>query len=253
MPARKKKNGNGNGNGNGANRRMKRKPPINLDHLKTIEPLTDNQTKVFDAYGEGKHLVLHGAAGTGKTFISLYLALESVLNPETPYEKVYMVRSLVPTREIGFLPGDAEDKSDLYQIPYRNMVQYMFHMPDEASFKILYDNLRGQETIDFWSTSFLRGVTLDRAIIIVDEFSNLNFHELDSIITRVGNDSRIIFCGDYSQSDLVKTNERTGVLEFMKICKQMPSFSMVEFEIPDIVRSGFIKEYLISKINLGIS
>jgi len=133
------------------------------------------------------------------------------------------------------------------------MVKYMFNMPDEVTFNGLYDNLRGQDSISFWSTSFLRGVTLDRAIIIVDEFSNLNFHELDSIITRVGNDSRIIFCGDYSQSDLVKTNERTGVLEFMKICKQMPSFSMVEFEIPDIVRSGFIKEYLISKINLGIS
>mgnify|MGYP003321055505 FL=1 len=251
MPARKKKNGNGNGNGNGANRRMKRKPPINLDHLKTIEPLTDNQTKVFDAYGEGKHLVLHGAAGTGKTFISLYLALESVLNPETPYEKVYMVRSLVPTREIGFLPGDAEDKSDLYQIPYRNMVQYMFHMPDEASFKILYDNLRGQETIDFWSTSFLRGVTLDKSIIIVDEFSNLNFHELDSIVTRVGQDSRIIFSGDYAQSDLTKVNERTGVLDFMKIVQAMPSFECVEFDINDIVRSGFIREYLITKIEMG--
>ena len=252
--ARKRKNGNG-GTPNGSTlskRQMKRKP-INIDHLRTIEPLTDNQTKVFDAFGEGKNLILHGCAGTGKTFISLYLALRQVLDPATPYDKIYMVRSLVPTREIGFLPGDHEDKTDLYQIPYRNMVKYMFNMPDEVTFNGLYDNLRGQDSISFWSTSFLRGVTLDRAIIIVDEFSNLNFHELDSIITRVGNDSRIIFCGDYSQSDLVKTNERTGVLEFMKICKQMPSFSMVEFEIPDIVRSGFIKEYLISKINLGIS
>ena len=252
--ARKRKNGNG-GTPNGSTlskRQMKRKP-INIDHLMTIEPLTDNQTKVFDAFSEGKNLILHGCAGTGKTFISLYLALRQVLDPATPYDKIYMVRSLVPTREIGFLPGDHEDKSDLYQIPYRNMVKYMFSMPDEATFNGLYDNLRGQDSISFWSTSFLRGVTLDRAIIIVDEFSNLNFHELDSIITRVGNDSRIIFCGDYSQSDLVKTNERTGVLEFMKICRQMPSFEMVEFEIPDIVRSGFIKEYLISKINLGIT
>ena len=249
MPARKKKNGNG----NGATRAMKRKPPINLDHLKTIEPLTENQTTVFESYGEGKNLVLHGCAGTGKTFISLYLALQSVLDPSTPYEKVYMVRSLVPTREIGFLPGDAEDKSDLYQIPYRNMVRYMFHMPDEASFKVLYDNLRGQETIDFWSTSFLRGVTLDKSIIIVDEFSNLNFHELDSITTRVGQDSRIIFSGDYSQSDLTKTNERTGVLDFMKITQAMESFSCTEFGINDIVRSGFIRDYLICKHEMGFA
>ncbi len=255
MPARKKKtNGNGNGNGNGTvSRAMKKKPPINLDHLRVIEPLTDNQTNVFNAYGEGKNLVLHGAAGTGKTFISLYLALKSVLDPSTPYTKVFMVRSLVPTREIGFLPGDHEDKSDLYQIPYRNMVRYMFNMPDEGAFRMLYDNLRGQGSIDFWSTSFLRGVTLDRAIIIVDEFSNLNVHELDSIVTRVGQDSRIIFSGDYSQSDLVKANERTGVLDFMKITQTMPSFELVEFNINDIVRSGFIREYLIAKNNLGFN
>ncbi len=254
MPARKKKNGNGNGNGTHTpSRSMKRKPPINLDHLRTIEPLTPGQEEVFQAFAEGKNLVLHGAAGTGKTYISLYLALQSVLDPQTPYEKVFMVRSLVPTREIGFLPGDHEDKSDLYQIPYRNMVRYMFNMPDEGAFRILYDNLRGQGSIDFWSTSFLRGVTLDRAIIIVDEFSNLNFHELDSITTRVGQDSRIIFSGDYSQSDLVKANERTGVLDFMKITQAMESFSCTEFGINDIVRSGFIRDYLICKHEMGFA
>ena len=232
-------------------KQMRRKKPINLEHLSTIEPLTDNQKKVFDAYREGKNLVLHGAAGTGKTFISLYLAMQTVLDPSTPYEKVYMVRSLVPTREIGFLPGDHEDKSNLYQIPYKNMVKYMFKMPDDSSFEMLYDNLRAQETVSFWSTSFIRGVTLDKCVIIVDEFSNLNFHELDSIITRVGEDAKIIFSGDYTQSDLTKTNERTGVLDFMKILQTMPSFDCTEFGIEDIVRSGMVREYLVSKINLG--
>ena len=150
-------------------KQMRRKKPINMDHLKVIEPLTDNQERVFTSYAEGKHLVLHGAAGTGKTFISLYLALKDVLEPSSPYEKVYMVRSLVPTREIGFLPGDHEDKSNLYQIPYKNMVKYMFQMPDDAAFDMLYDNLRAQETISFWSTSFIRGTTLDDCIVIVDE------------------------------------------------------------------------------------
>ena len=230
---------------------MRRKTPINIDHLSVIEPLTDNQKKVFDAYKEGKNLVLHGAAGTGKTFISLYLAMQDVLDPSTPYDKVYMVRSLVPTREIGFLPGDHEDKSNLYQIPYKNMVKYMFKMPDDSSFEMLYDNLRAQQTGSFWSTSFIRGVTLDKCVIIVDEFSNLNFHELDSIITRVGEDAKIIFSGDYTQSDLTKTNERTGVLDFMKILQTMPSFDCTEFGIEDIVRSGMVREYLVSKINLG--
>jgi|TARA_R100000030_G_scaffold17286_1_gene11737 phosphate starvation-inducible PhoH-like protein len=232
-------------------KQMRRKKPINMDHLKVIEPLTDNQERVFTSYAEGKHLVLHGAAGTGKTFISLYLALKDVLEPSSPYEKVYMVRSLVPTREIGFLPGDHEDKSNLYQIPYKNMVKYMFQMPDDAAFDMLYDNLRAQETISFWSTSFIRGTTLDDCIVIVDEFSNLNFHELDSIITRIGQNSKIIFSGDYTQSDLVKSNEKNGVLDFMRILNTMPSFDCVEFGIEDIVRSGLVREYLVSKINLG--
>ena len=173
MPVKKKKNGNGNGNGT-VSRAIKRKPPINLEHLRVIEPLTPSQEDVFGAFKSGQNLVLHGSAGTGKTFISLYLALQAVLEPTSPYDRVYIVRSLVPTREIGFLPGDEEDKSNLYQTPYRNMVRYMFNMPDEGAFKVLYDNLRNQGSIDFWSTSFLRGITLDRAIIIVDEFSNLS-------------------------------------------------------------------------------
>jgi len=233
-------------------KQMRRKKPINLDHLKTIEPLTPNQERVFTSYAEGKNLILHGAAGTGKTFISLYLAMKDVMEPTSPYEKVYMVRSLVPTREIGFLPGDHEDKSNLYQIPYKNMVKYMFEMPDDAAFEMLYDNLRSQETVSFWSTSFIRGVTMDNCVIIVDEFSNLNFHELDSIITRVGENCKIIFSGDYSQSDLVKSNEKNGVLDFMRIIQTMQSFDVVEFGIEDIVRSGLVREYLISKINLGM-
>ena len=230
---------------------MRRKKPINQEHLKTIEPITTNQERVFKSYAEGKNLCLHGAAGTGKTFISLYMALKEVLEPSNAYEKVYMVRSLVPTREIGFLPGDHEDKSNLYQIPYKYMVKYMFEMPDDAAFEMLYDNLRAQETISFWSTSFIRGVTMDNCIVIVDEFSNLNFHELDSIITRVGENCKIIFAGDYTQSDLIKTNEKNGVLDFMKIIQTMSSFDCVEFGIEDIVRSGLVREYLISKINLG--
>jgi len=250
MPA-KKRNGNST-NGRKVPAYQRRKKAINTDQLKVIKPLTPNQESVFESFKEGKNLILHGTAGTGKTFISLYLALKEVLDESTPYDKVYMVRSLVPTREIGFLPGDHEDKSNLYQIPYKNMVKFMFSMPDDNAFEALYDNLKSQETISFWSTSFIRGCTMDNCIIIVDEFSNLNFHELDSITTRVGQDSKIIFSGDYTQSDLIKTNERTGVLDFMKIMQTMPSVDVVEFEISDIVRSGFVKEYLIAKINQGM-
>jgi len=232
-------------------KQMRRKRPLNSDLLIDIEPLTENQKKLFDSYSKGKHLVAYCAAGTGKTFITLYNALKEVLNEITPYEQIYIVRSLVATREIGFLPGDHEDKSSLYQIPYKNMVKYMFQLPTETDFEMLYGNLKQQETIKFWSTSFVRGTTLDNSIIIVDEFQNMNFHELDSIITRVGEDSKIMFCGDASQSDLTKSNERNGISDFMDILRKMPSFDIIEFGIDDIVRSGLVKEYILAKMEAG--
>ena len=138
-------------------------------------------------------MFLFGAAGTGKSFVTMYLALKDILDESTPYNKLYIVRSLVPTREIGFLPGDHEDKANLYQIPYKNMVRFMFEMPDDPSFEMLYANLKAQDTVSFWSTSFIRGTTIDNAIVLVDESENLNFHELDSIITRLGVNSKIEF------------------------------------------------------------
>ena len=235
-----------------SNRQMKRKKPISLDYIRTVEPLTDNQELLFKSYKKDQNIVAYGAAGTGKTFITLYNALKDVLDEKSPYEKIYIVRSLVATREIGFLPGDHEDKSSLYQIPYKNMVKYMFEMPDDSAFEMLYGNLKTQGTISFWSTSFIRGTTLDNSIIIVDEFQNLNFHELDSIITRVGENSKIMFCGDATQSDLVKTAEKNGIIDFMRILNVMPSIDVIEFGVEDIVRSGLCKEYLIAKAELNL-
>ena len=232
-------------------KQLRRKKPINDDFLVEIEPLTDNQRVLFDAYNAGKNLFAYGAAGTGKTFITMYLALKDVLDSNTPYEKLYIVRSLVATREIGFLPGDHDDKAALYQIPYKNMVKYMFEMPDDPSFEMLYGNLKTQETISFWSTSFIRGTTFDNAILLIDECQNLNFHELDSIITRVGENCKIMFCGDATQSDLTKTYERNGILDFTKILMAMPEFDCIEFGTEDIVRSGLVKSYIVNKLALG--
>ena len=140
----------------------------------------------------------------------------------------------------------------LYQVPYANMVQFMFKQPNEESFRGLYDALKRQGSLHFVSTSFLRGLTFDNSIIIVDECQNLNFHELDTIITRVGQDSKIFFCGDFSQTDLTKTNERNGLHDFLRVLENMNELNCVEFEIPDIVRSGFVRSYLIEKTKQGI-
>jgi len=232
-------------------KQMKRRKPINTDFLVDVKPATENQGKLFEAYESDKHLFVYGCAGTGKTFCALYLALKDVLTEITPYQKIVIVRSLVPSREIGFLPGDHEDKASLYQIPYKNMVKYMFEMPTDSDFEMLYGNLKQQETITFWSTSFIRGTTLDNSVIIVDECQNLNFHELDSIITRVGDNSRIVFCGDATQSDLTKNYEKNGILDFMKITKRMPEFEHIEFGVDDIVRSGLVKSYIVNKMAEG--
>ena len=230
-----------NGNGNGKNH-LKR---VRIDDLLTFQPITENQTLTCDAYKNDKHLLLHGIAGTGKTFLSLYLALEDVLDPSTVYDDVFIVRSVVSTRDIGFLPGDEQEKVSIYEAPYRSICRELFGIKDS------YDSLKQQKNVKFMSTTFIRGITINNAVIIVDECQNLNFHELDSIITRLGKNSKIIFCGDYTQSDLTKESDKTGIINFMKILKELPEFTTVEFGINDIVRSDFLKSYIIAKYTLG--
>ena len=231
---------------------MAKAKDLRIDNLVTVNAVTDNQKRAFQEYKNGKNLFLYGAAGTGKTFVTLYLALQEVLRNETKYDCVYLVRSAVPTREIGFLPGDEEDKTALFQVPYQNMVQFMFEQASDSAFSMLYDRLKVQGSVMFLTTSFLRGITLDNAIIIVDECQNLNFHELDTIMTRVGQDSKIIFSGDYFQTDLQKNGEKEGLGSFMAILEAMEEFSTVEFTIGDIVRSGLVRSYLINKIKQGV-
>ncbi|SVA53406.1 uncharacterized protein METZ01_LOCUS106260 [marine metagenome] len=230
----------------------KKNKEIGTNNLVAIKHITDNQKVVFDTWKKGKNQFLFGAAGTGKTFVSLYLALKDVLDLKTKFDKVVLVRSLIPTRDIGFLPGDEEDKASLYQVPYMNMVRFMFEMPNEQQFNTLYDRLKGQGSLYFLSTSFLRGLTFDNSIVIVDECQNLNFHELDTIITRVGQDSKIIFCGDFDQTDLTRQNEKNGLHDFLRILMEMEEFNCLEFTIGDIVRSGFVRNYIINKMKLGI-
>ena len=221
---------------------------INNEHLVDIQPITENQKRLCESYSAGKNIIAYGAAGTGKTFITLYNAIKEVLNAETPYKKVYIVRSLTATRETGIVSSNHEEQSWLYQVPYQSMVKYMFQMSSDQEFNNLYRNLKDQGIINFLSTSYIRGTTLDDAIVIVDEFENLNFHELDSIITRVGQNSKIHFCGDATQSDLEQTTERNGIVDFIKVTRGMPSVDIIEFGIDDIVRSGIVKEYLIAKL-----
>lgn len=233
-------------------KQMKRKKPINSDLLLNIEPLTDNQKKLFEYYDEGKNIFAHGVPGSGKTFILLYKALKEVLNERSPYEKIYIVRSLVQTREIGFLPGKEEDKKSLFEIPYKNMVKYMFQLPTDDDFEMLYGNLKAQETISFWCTSFIRGVTLDNCIIIVDEAQNCSGHECFSVISRCGMDTKIMFAGDVEQSDLVKLSEKNGIIDFLRIIDVMPSFEKIEFGVDDIIRSPLVKEFVIAKHSLNL-
>ena len=218
-----------------------------------IKPIGPTQKKVFEAWNADKNLFLTGSAGTGKTFVLLYLALKDVLDKGTPFEKVVLVRSLLPSRDIGFLPGTLDEKSNLYQDPYRILIRYLFEMPSEQDFVQLYDKLNTQGSLEFYSTSFLRGQTFDRSIFIVDEASNMIFQELDTIMTRVGQESKICFAGDMAQSDLRKTNgEQDGYHNFQAILGEMEEFEVLEFDIGDIIRSGLVRSYLIAKTNLRI-
>ena len=209
--------------------------------MEEVEPVTQNQRTAVEAYDSGDSLVLAGSAGTGKTFIALSLALEDVLDKEVPYDKLVVVRSIVPTRDIGYLPGDEEEKKDAYTGPYRSICAELFQNADA------WTKLKQAGTVQFMSTSFIRGMTISNAIVVLDEMQNLTFHELDSIITRVGDNCKFIMCGDYYQSDFTKETDKTGILKFLSIIEQLKNFTVVEFGWEDIVRSDFVRDYIMTK------
>lgn len=214
--------------------------------LRKVSPLTINQEATFDAYDQGYNLILHGYAGTGKTYISLYKALQSVLAIHPQYEKVILVRSAVPSRDVGFLPGSIKDKIRIYEDPYREICDDLFGT------KNAYDFLKMKGVVDFCPSSFLRGITFNNSIVIIDEGQNFTFQEMDTVITRIGNNSKLIICGDFRQTDLNKPHEREGISQILRIIDKMDCFRHIEFEKGDIVRSGLVKEYLIEKSALGL-
>ena len=217
---------------------------LRLDDMKTFQPLTENQNKFFQAYKQGDYFIaLHGVAGTGKTFSALYKAIEEVLDKGNTFEKIIVVRSAVQSREIGHLPGTIDEKMDIYQQPYRQICETLFGRKDA------WDRLEEQGHIEFISTSFIRGMSFDNAIIIVDEMQNMTFEEIDTVMTRVGNQSKIIWCGDYRQTDLnKKKNDVSGLLKFFDIAYHMGAFTRIEFTPDDIVRSSLVKDYILAKL-----
>jgi phosphate starvation-inducible protein PhoH len=223
-------------------------PRLNTPHrvkpsdLKKFEPLTDNQKKFFDAYTRGDYfLMLTGSAGTGKSFIACYKAIEEVYDKNSSFKRVVIVRSAVQSRDVGFTPGSLEEKMSLYEQPYMQIYHTLFNRRDA------YEGLKDAGKIEFISTSFIRGMSFDDSIIIVDECQNMNWEELSTIMTRVGYRSKIIFCGDYRQTDLYrKQGDKSGLWKFHEIAKTMPSFTSVEFTTEDIVRSSLVKDFLIA-------
>jgi phosphate starvation-inducible protein PhoH len=216
---------------------------VRSNDLREIKPLTINQESFFTNYNSGsKAILMHGVAGSGKTFIALYAAFKELLERNNVYKKIIIVRSAVPSRDIGFLPGDEKEKTDVYMRPYLDICADLFpRFADKAWLR-----LHEQDLVEFMITSYVRGLTLDDTIIIIDEAQNMTFQELNSIVTRIGHNSRIIFCGDFRQTDLNKKSDMSGIKKFMEIAEQMKSFSTVEFQVEDCVRSGLVKEYLMA-------
>ena len=219
---------------------MNKKPlKLKTDHLITLSPLTKSQETVFKSWKEGFNLVLSGSAGTGKTYISTYLALLDIMNKSQ--KKLVIVRSAVPTRDMGFLPGTLEEKEDAYKAPYYAIMSQLFE--DGEAWK----KLNVSKQVEFLTTSFIRGITLTDCIVLIDESQNLTYHELCSVITRLGSNCRIILCGDYYQSDFTKGGDRGGLQRFTKILENMKLFDHVEFTWEDIVRSGLVRDFIMTK------
>lgn len=216
--------------------------------LKHIQPITDNQVRTFNAYEHGDNLFLHGCAGTGKTFISIYLALKEIENGRSRRRKLVIIRTAQSSKDIGFLPGNEKQKLEVYEAPYKAICAELYHRDDA------YDILKQKGIIEFHSTSFLRGTTIDDAIILVDEVQNQRYVELRTVLTRTGDRSRVILCGDTKQDDLTseRYKESSGLSDMMKVFNFMGSMTTVQFEIDDIVRSGFVRDFIIAENELGL-
>jgi phosphate starvation-inducible protein PhoH len=234
-------------------RKEKRRVERDLDHMvnilnqkfsmRPIKPITKTQEVLFESYKQGYNIAAIGTAGTGKTMCAVYLGLSDVLQKQE-YERVIIIRSAVQTRDQGFMPGSLKEKIAYYESPYIDIVNDLFARGDA------YQILKQKGSLEFMSSSFVRGLTFDNAVIIVDECQSMTMHELDSIITRVGESSKIIFCGDTKQDDLKGSRNRndvSGLRDFVKVLEKIRSFDVVEFGIQDIVRSGLVKEYIIAK------
>ena len=224
---------------------------INHNNILEIEPIGPAQTTAFEQYAENKNLFLTGSAGTGKTFILLHLAFKDIFNDETPYDKVIVIRSLLPSRDAGFHSGSLEEKAMYYQAPYKMLVKFLFEMQSKEEFAALWDLLIEQESVEFQTTSFLRGQTFDNAIIICDEAQNLNFAELDTVMCRVGQNSKMMFSGDEAQTAFIDKKEAEGYYNFQGILGEMEECEVIKFGIGDILRSGLCRSYLIAKEQFG--
>lgn len=212
--------------------------------LKQIKPMTFTQKQVFESFYEN-HLLLHGYAGTGKTFLSLYLAAREILE-YNKFKKIVIIRSAVQGRDIGFMPGTAEEKLSYYEGPYKAIINDLCGRGDA------YDLMKQKGTIEFACTSFLRGETINDSVVIVDETQNMTFQELDTIITRLGPTSKIIFCGDFRQSDLKRDKEKSGLIDFMRVLGKLKGMEHIEFRIDDIVRSGLVRDYIVARTELNL-
>lgn len=225
---------------------MSNSSKVRYEDLLEFEPITGNQKQAFNLWDEGENLILAGSAGTGKTFIAMYLAMEAMLERSTPYDKIIIVRSVVSVREVGYLPGKLDEKTSVFEAPYRAICEELFED------KSVYNKLVNNHQVQFETTSFIRGKTFDRALIIVDEMQNLNFHELDSVMTRVGENCKIVFCGDYLQTDFEREQDRLGISKFMQIIDRMKDFTLIQFGWDDIVRSGVVRDYIMTKEMMGL-
>jgi phosphate starvation-inducible PhoH-like protein len=200
--------------------------------------LSENQKIYYDKLKKNQITICSGPAGVGKSYIAMKCAIDLLSDPETPYEKIIIVRPAVEAEEkLGSLPGNVEEKLDPYIFP-------SYYLLNKIIGKEAREKLKEIEAIEVFAMAFMRGMNIDNSILIFEEAQNSTPNQMKLLLTRIGFNSKFFISGDLEQTDRYKDIRQSGLYDAIQKFNNLHDIGVFEFQTADIVRNPLISHIL---------